>query len=34
MEAQLANVASVEASNASFAGLAIEDYTGFRKLKP
>jgi len=34
MEAQLANVASVEASNASFTGLAIEDYTGFRKLKP
>jgi hypothetical protein len=34
MEAQLADVASVEASNASFAGLAIEDYTGFRKLKP
>ncbi|HET6274669.1 MAG TPA: hypothetical protein VFE16_01860 [Candidatus Cybelea sp.] len=34
MEAQLANVASVEGANASFAGLAIEDYTGFRKLKP
>lgn len=33
MEAQLANVASVEASNASFIGLAIEDYTGFRELK-
>lgn len=34
MQAQLANVASVEASNASFSGLAIEDYIGFRKLKP
>lgn len=34
MEAQLANVATVEASHASFTGLAIEDYTGFRKLKP
>jgi hypothetical protein len=34
MEAQLAKVARVEASHASFAGLAIEDYAGFRKLKP
>jgi len=34
MEAQLANVASVEAAYASFTGLAIEDYTGFSKLKP
>ena len=34
MESQLANVASVEASNVSFTGLAIEDYTAFRKLEP
>ena len=34
METQLANVASVEASNASFGGLAVEDYAAFSKLKP
>jgi hypothetical protein len=33
MEAQLASVASVEAANASFTGLAIED-AGFRELEP
>jgi hypothetical protein len=34
METQLANVASVEASHASFGGLAVEDYAAFSKLKP
>jgi hypothetical protein len=34
MEAQLASVASVEAANASFTGLAIEDDAGFRELEP
>lgn len=34
MERQLADLASAEASNPAFTGLAIEDYAAFRKLKP